>query len=93
VMFLGAVIWKYEFPGGLWLKPNPPLAATREGWLESEAASQKSEVGSQKSEDGSQKSEDGSQTSDVASDAPLSRGIYAALEPTQESHAKNDKPR
>ncbi len=35
VMFLGAVIWKYEFPGGLWLKPNPPLAATREGWQES----------------------------------------------------------
>jgi NADH-quinone oxidoreductase subunit H len=34
VMFLGAVIWKYELPGGLWLAPNPPLAETREGWLE-----------------------------------------------------------
>src|SRR4051812_17961675 len=26
VMFLGAVIWKYELPGGLWLPPNSPLA-------------------------------------------------------------------
>ncbi len=34
VMFLGAVLWKYELPGGLWLAPNPPLAETREGWLD-----------------------------------------------------------
>jgi NADH-quinone oxidoreductase subunit H len=38
VMFLGAVIWKYELPGGLWLAPNPPLATTREGWLEPDVA-------------------------------------------------------
>jgi NADH-quinone oxidoreductase subunit H len=69
VMFLGVVIWKYEFPGGLWLKTNPPLAATREGWLESQARSQTSEVQRQKS--------------DVASDGSHSRGIYAALEPPQ----------
>jgi NADH-quinone oxidoreductase subunit H len=67
VMFLGAVIWKYEFPGGLWLKPNPPLAATREGWLESEVGSQKSEVGSP--------------NSNVASDDSHRRGIYAAKSP------------
>jgi NADH-quinone oxidoreductase subunit H len=48
VMFLGAVIWKYELPGGLWLAPNPPLAETREGWLEqgSEVGGRGSGVGS-----------------------------------------------
>ena len=51
VMFLGAVLWKYELPGGLWLAPNPPLAETREGWLEPEAGG--SEVGSRRSEVGS----------------------------------------
>ncbi len=31
-MFLGAVLWKWQFPGGLWIPPSHPLGETREGW-------------------------------------------------------------
>ncbi len=55
VMFLGAVLWKYELPGGLWLPPSPPLAERREGWLEPET--QRSEVRGQISKVRGQKSE------------------------------------
>jgi hypothetical protein len=30
VMFLGAALWTYKFPGGVWLKPTRPLGAIRE---------------------------------------------------------------
>ncbi len=30
-MFLGAALWTYKIPGGLWLKPSQPLGAVREG--------------------------------------------------------------
>jgi NADH-quinone oxidoreductase subunit H len=30
VMFLGAALWTYKFPGGVWLKPTQPLGMTRE---------------------------------------------------------------
>ncbi len=30
-MFLGATLWTYEFPGGLWLRPTRPLGTVREG--------------------------------------------------------------
>jgi NADH-quinone oxidoreductase subunit H len=33
VMFLGAVLWTWRFPGGLFLPPSTPLGAVREGWL------------------------------------------------------------
>ena len=54
VMFLGAVIWKYELPGGLWLAPNPPLAETcaRDGW----SRGRRSEVGDRRSGVGSRRS-------------------------------------
>ncbi len=41
VMFLGAVIWKYEFPGGLVLPPSTPLGHVREGWLTPEALAER----------------------------------------------------
>ena len=31
-MFLGAVVWTYEFPGGWWLHPSRPMGDVREGW-------------------------------------------------------------
>ena len=33
VAFLGAILWTYNFPGGLWLPPSQPLGAVREGWI------------------------------------------------------------
>jgi NADH-quinone oxidoreductase subunit H len=30
-MFLGAALWTYKIPGGLWLRPSQPLGAVREG--------------------------------------------------------------
>jgi NADH-quinone oxidoreductase subunit H len=38
VMFLGAVLWTWRFPGGLWLAPSQPLGTVREGWLADGAA-------------------------------------------------------
>jgi NADH-quinone oxidoreductase subunit H len=81
VMFLGAVIWKYEFPGGLWLKPNPPLATTREGWLESDVGGQ--HVGVPPSGGADR----------LKAELQLGRDNYAALEPPQAPAVKNEKPR
>jgi NADH-quinone oxidoreductase subunit H len=33
VMFLGAVVWTYCFPGGLWIHPRVPMGDVREEWL------------------------------------------------------------
>ena len=33
VMFLGAVLWKYELPGGLLFPPVEPSARSQEGWV------------------------------------------------------------
>jgi NADH-quinone oxidoreductase subunit H len=32
-MFLGAMVWKYELPGGLGILRSTPMAEVREGWL------------------------------------------------------------
>jgi NADH-quinone oxidoreductase subunit H len=32
-MFLGAMVWKYELPGGLGILRSTPMAEIREGWL------------------------------------------------------------
>jgi NADH-quinone oxidoreductase subunit H len=81
VMFLGAVIWKYEFPGGLWLTSNPPLATTREGWLESEVGGQQVGVPPSGGADRSK------------AELQLGRDNYAAIEPPQAPAVRNEKPR
>jgi NADH-quinone oxidoreductase subunit H len=88
VMFLGAAIWKYELPGGLWLAPNPPLAETREGWLE-----QGSEVGGRRPEFGDRTSADAS-VANYDGDSSLSRRVYAALEaPPKAAATANEEAR
>jgi hypothetical protein len=38
VMFLGASVWTYKFPGGLWLRPSQPYGTVREGIVTSAEA-------------------------------------------------------
>jgi len=30
-MFVGAAVWTYSFPGGIWIKQSTPIGAVREG--------------------------------------------------------------
>ncbi|HEV2968918.1 MAG TPA: NADH-quinone oxidoreductase subunit NuoH [Pirellulales bacterium] len=44
VMFLGAMLWKYELPGGLGILRSTPMAEVREGWLADGAQVQSTKV-------------------------------------------------
>ena len=52
VMFAGAAVWTYQFPGGMRLKPSQPLGAVREQAFETEGRKQKAESRKPSAEDG-----------------------------------------
>jgi NADH-quinone oxidoreductase subunit H len=82
VMFLGAAVWTYQFPGGLWLKPSRPLGVVREQAFAaagSQESADRSQTEMQRTTDNEQGAKDEGQETRIPTDTV---GLYNRIPPT-----------